>query len=47
MVAGIAALWRDVVYFTRLAVLTMLSVCVLFGDEKIRSSCFFLLYGLA
>ena len=47
MVAGIAALWRDVAYFTRLAVLTMLSVCVLFGGEKIRSSCFFLLYGLA
>ena len=47
MVARIAALWRDVAYFTRLAVLTLLSVCILFGGEKIRSGCFFLLYGLA
>ena len=37
MAARIAALWRGAAYFTRLAVLTLLSVCILFGGEKIRS----------
>ena len=36
-IARIAALWREASHFTRLAVLTLLSVCILFGGEKIRS----------
>ena len=36
-IARIAALWRGATHFTRLAVLTLLSVCILFGGEKIRS----------
>ena len=35
--ARFAALWRGATHFTRLAVLTLLSVCILFGGEKIRS----------
>ena len=36
-IARIAALWREASHFTRLAVLTLLSVCVIDAGEKIRS----------
>ena len=36
-VERIAALWRGAAYFTRLAVLTLLSVCILFGGDKMRN----------
>ena len=34
--ARIAALWRGAAYFTRLAVLTLLSVCIIDAGEKMR-----------
>ena len=36
-IARIAALWRGATHFTRLAVLTLLSVCVIDAGEKMRS----------
>ena len=35
--ARIAALWREASHFTRLAVLTLLSVCIIDAGEKMRS----------
>ncbi len=35
--ARIAALWRGATHFTRLAVLTLLSVCIIDAGEKMRS----------